>query len=100
MKRDDGGPAFPEPFTYNADMGPCGTFITASSATGCGGMKLRDAFAIAALQGLVSSDAFHGPLYQQSPEVAADFAWKQADAMLAARDANTDAVSAALRGAK
>lgn len=49
------------------------------------GMSLRDYFAASAMQGLIASEAFHGPLYQQQPSMAASFAYEVADAMLSER---------------
>jgi hypothetical protein len=59
-------------------------------------VDLRDYFAAAALTGLSALNE----TYNQPFEKIASMAWKQADAMIAARDSEPDAVSAALRGAK
>jgi hypothetical protein len=48
--------------------------------------KLRDEFAGQALQGIVANNAFFGFSFQQSPEAAADFAYRAADAMLKERE--------------
>ena len=47
------------------------------------GMSLRDYFSGQALAGIVANPAFFGPLFQQEPRAAADFALAAADAMLA-----------------
>lgn len=50
--------------------------------------ELRDQIAIAAMNGLVSSNAFHGGIYQQCTTHAAEFAYQMADAMIAQRDSD------------
>jgi hypothetical protein len=70
MSRDDGGPAFPgtaENYKYE----------------GCAGMSIRDYFAAKAMQGWTSN-----PLPNESSiQEVAEWAYRQADAMLAARSA-------------
>ena len=61
MAQNDGGPAFPGPY-------------------GSDGMSLRDWFAGQALAGLLSQEGV-----EASPETDAAWAYKVADAMLAAR---------------
>lgn len=47
---------------------------------------LRDQFAMAALAGLLGSEAAHGPFMKGNPTAAAVFCFEVADAMLAERD--------------
>lgn len=63
---DDGAPAFPS-FTEDGQSRP--------------GMSLRDAFAIAALQGIIR----HPDAIGESEETIAIWSYKAADAMLEAR---------------
>ena len=70
MPKNDGGSAFPtmhDPRTHPS------------------GMTLRDWFAGQALAGFVANRDFHGAGFQGSHALAADYAYKIADAMLAAR---------------
>lgn len=67
-----GGPAFPRPFHETVD----GNFSIAQT-----GMTLRDYFAAKALQGLLAADAECG----FKPDTASEYAYRFADAMLAAR---------------
>ena len=69
---NNGGPAFPH---WNC----------AENTTG--GMTLRDYFAAAALQGMLANPDFNGA----SDAAVAGFAFRQADAMLAARERKEDA---------
>ena len=78
---DDGGPAFPRPVGDLAIGGYGPTYETIPAQDG---MSLRDYFAAAALQGMLSDYDFHGGL---SDEKLAKAAYSQADAMLAARKA-------------
>ncbi len=68
MNKNDGGPAFPSPYS-RIDSNP--------------GMSLRDYFAAAALTGLLSS-GIAAKRGQTSEDVAA-IAYRNADAMLAER---------------
>lgn len=81
MSREDGGPAFPCEFVQH-QRGEVGnnTAIMARSS----GMTLRDYFAAKALQALLQAFPYAGVAD------AADSAYAQADAMLAARKENTD----------
>jgi hypothetical protein len=47
------------------------------------GLTKREAFAMAALQGISANPNFFGPLFQQNPRAAADYAVDAADALLA-----------------
>jgi hypothetical protein len=67
---NDGGPAFPLPAVFSPE---CGTL------PGQGGMSLRDWFAGMALANLTQAPGI------QRMQAAAEFAYKQADAMLEAR---------------
>lgn len=49
-----------------------------------GGLTKREAFAMAALQGISANPNFFGPLFQQNPRAAADYAVDAADALIAA----------------
>lgn len=69
---DDGGPAFPVASWMN-DHG--------IEVPGNDGMSLRDWFAGQALAGFSANPECHGWNFEQ----AADYAYQQADAMLAAR---------------
>ena len=73
MTKDDGGMAFPRPYSLMLD----GVQIWPSD-----GMSLRDYFAAKAMQGLIACDDFHD---QKSCDSIAVFAYNQADAMIAAR---------------
>jgi hypothetical protein len=69
-----GGPAFPIPKTETHDTWP--------------GMSLRDAAALAALQGiLANSNDSYGP---ENMRYAAGYAWQAADAFIAAREGKTE----------
>ncbi len=87
----DGGPAFPVTIdnkTGTSAVEDCfGTQTPKGVTSVYAGMTLRDYFAAKAMQGIVSCDAFHGSLYQQRPDAAAQFAYEAADAMLKARQA-------------
>lgn len=76
--RDDGGPAFPQPFIYDAERGMAGDFVSTADATGEVGLSKRDFFAAHALAGMVARGEHNGPY-------AAECAYRYADAMLAAR---------------
>jgi len=78
-QRNDGGPAFPQVMV----TGPTGSFTCGWDGYGMGGMTLRDAFAIAALQGLLAKHA--GDLLPLQFDIAAAGAYRYADAMLAER---------------
>jgi hypothetical protein len=71
-KTNDGGPAFPR----------CNTPDIVSGGW-TDGMTLRDYFAAAALTGCLASWNTDHPL---NIEIAADYAYRQADAMLAERE--------------
>ena len=70
----DGGPAFPYAFQHEDDQ----RFIKEGFASG---MTLRDYFAAKALTGNLAADAEQ----KSSARQHADWAFEQADAMLAAR---------------
>lgn len=72
-KINDGGPAFP---TYNA-LSHCDE----------GGMSMRDYFAAKAMQGFNANS--HDQMVSWSFETVADYSYKQADAMLRARENTT-----------
>lgn len=82
---DDGGAAFPQPGVYHPDHGvmPVNAFYDA------GGMSLRDAFAIAALQGWAAGrnngDEFN-VVSQSGPDFVATSCYAYADAMIKARE--------------
>ena len=71
---DNGGPAFPTPQDEFGKNSPS--------------MSLRDYFAGQALAGLASGHDEEG-VWSWTPDVAADTAYKVADAMLAARNRST-----------
>ena len=75
-KTNDGGPAFP---TYHHDILPeIGPHVRETLS----GMTLRDYFAAEAMQGLSANSC----CYHWTVEQTAVFAYKQADAMLVARN--------------
>jgi len=85
-KKDDGGNAFPQPGVYDGarnEVNPVGAYYDA------GGMSLRDAIAIAAMQGLLANsyqgNGTSAPLSEANAEEISVMAWRQADAMLEAR---------------
>jgi hypothetical protein len=87
MSKQDGGPAFPFTPVYEHDESPGSPYCITYS-----GMSLRDWFAGQALVGL-SANASVTARYQTalSDDVRskfAEFSYKMADAMLAARDAS------------
>lgn len=53
MASDNGGPAFPEPFLYDATLGECGKVVTSSEYGIPTGMTILDWFAGQALVSLV-----------------------------------------------
>lgn len=73
---NDGGPAFPRPVSEIQ-----GTRVTHQSQTG---MSLRDHFAGQALLGYMMSCSLHDQPHIWAPKMA-EYAYIQADAMLAAR---------------
>jgi hypothetical protein len=79
----DGGPAWPV-----ADLCAAGLRAIDVNPTTCApsssGMSLRDAFALAALQGFMANKARPTHL---NPDDDATYIWRVADAMLAAREA-------------
>lgn len=90
----DGGPAFPQPATDDGHA--CNTPYQMAG----GGMSMRDYFAAAALQGILSgtmtrveihksvhvkSASLPASVIEPSEGVAASLAYRYADAMLAAR---------------
>ena len=77
MSERDGGPAFPQADKWNED----GTKVLFQPPDT--GMTLRDFFAAAALQGMMSRDSFDPG--QASPTQRAHLAYIDADAMLAQR---------------
>jgi hypothetical protein len=84
---NDGGLAFPQPMIDHPVHGP---LFPESIASNCCGMSLRDYFAAAALQGILSNHELLLNLDEMVPEkgtrhVAALSAYALADAMLAAR---------------
>ena len=76
---DDGGPAFPQPMTFNTNGQPV---TSAMYFPDVKGMTLRDYFAAAALQGFVSS--YPNGDTGDAEAIAYD-SYTLADAMLAAR---------------
>lgn len=73
--KNDGGPAFPRSETGSAETGQIDP--------GAEGMSLRDWFAGMAMQRLLAE----GGRFTE-PEIGADFAYQQADAMLDERENN------------
>jgi hypothetical protein len=73
---NDGGPAFPCVY-YSEPIGSIGPQLTIK-----GGMTLRDYFAAAALQGMLTDSCIQG-----SDSQFAESAYSYADAMLKAREA-------------
>lgn len=74
MANNDGGPAFPRPFSDDTECGlPC---------TDQEGMTLRDYFAAKAMQASFSDKLSS----QEYLRLTAKWAYKMADAMLEARD--------------
>jgi hypothetical protein len=78
--KDKGGPAFPVHPDMAAQLG-C---VPSSSDAG---MSLRDYFAAKAMQGLFASNAEHDHEDEHIFDAVAEAAYKQADAMLKAREA-------------
>ena len=75
---NDGGPAFP---------------ITAGNQVYAQGMRLRDAAALAALQGIISSTPQVRVTEAEAeawPGIAARAAWRMADAFIATREGKSD----------
>jgi hypothetical protein len=77
---NDGGPAFPCIY-YSEPIGSIGPQLTIK-----GGMTLRDYFAAAAMQGIIS-DASVTASSKNDGELVASSAYAFADAILKARDA-------------
>ena len=77
MINDTGGPAFPA-FEYHADYG---------QMMAVGGMSLRDYAAIKAMQGILASNTEHEHEDAHIFDAIAEASYKQADAMLKARQA-------------
>ena len=77
MTKPDGGPAFPQ----GKDQGASDAGFPIVEITG--GMTVRDVFAAAALQGLLSGDL--NP-YNETHADAALLSYRYADAMLAERE--------------
>ena len=73
--KDDGGPAFPGP-SFTRDGNPNGHAM---------GMNLRDAAALAALQGIVAGYMSNTEMSGLSRQMIADEAFQYADAFIAAR---------------
>jgi exopolyphosphatase/pppGpp-phosphohydrolase len=71
---DNGGPAFPYEHGHSPD---------AANVRECG-MTLRDYFAAKAAAGFIAMCADPG-VHEPKPEAVAEFAYRVADAMLAAR---------------
>ncbi len=76
-KRETGGPAFPA----SPVVGSNGDLLRPADI-GCEGMTLRDYFAAKAMAAIISADH----KFEAKDELVALWAYKQADAMLAARD--------------
>lgn len=72
MQISDGGPAFPRPASDDGS----------TQASSEPGMSLRDYFAARAMQGYRASDAYA----MSAEETIAEWAYRQADAMLKARE--------------
>jgi hypothetical protein len=90
---NDGGPAFPQPMIDHPVHGP---LSPESIASNCCGMSLRDVFAVAALQGIISNQQLLVNLDGMVPQkgtrhVAAYFAYACADAMIEARERKEEA---------
>jgi len=86
---NDGGPAYPWQYMDRDSMG-----VEVTREQGMG-MSLRDYFATAALQGIISNQQLLANLDDMVPEkgtrqVAAYFAYACADAMLSARERKKD----------
>jgi len=81
-KTNDGGPAFPKNLQFSG-MGYCANI----SAELTGGMSLRDWFAGQALCGIMGNSEHRDPLdnTESGCRVAAEHAYKVADAMIAER---------------
>lgn len=81
---DDGGPAYPVGgFCVDANGALCGETVKSS------GMSIRDAFAMAAMQGMLAypGDEASGSWHSNATvHSVADHAYRIADAMLAARE--------------
>jgi hypothetical protein len=78
---DDGGPAFPNPSRVIRDL--FGDSANDELVEGMAGMSLRDYFAAAALAGELARPLREGEVLVA--EVAAEFVYDVADAMLEAR---------------
>lgn len=97
MSHDTSGPAFPQPFQFRYSDGQ--PIVPSEFHESFAGMTLRDYFAAKALQGtLANSDAevmrWHDRDAERrdlSPEDSvAQWAYRQADAMLAAREGGAE----------
>jgi hypothetical protein len=84
FKINDGGPAYPQFELVEGERDGHGDIIDAYTLSR-GGMSLRDAFAIAIVQGCL---AYNSGRHEHRQFIAEDV-WKLADAMLAARKAPT-----------
>jgi hypothetical protein len=73
-------PAFPRPYSEDA-------FLEETDYLAQDGMTLRDYFAAQAMQGLFASNAEHDHEDEHIFDAVAEAAYKQADAMLKAREA-------------
>lgn len=86
---DDGGPAFARPVGSYVDMSVSGIRDTVAS-NASPGMSLRDYFAAAALQGIMSSEDFGFPADASRglgsfPHKVAKWSYEFADAMIEAK---------------
>jgi len=84
-KINDGGPAFPMPIAGCNDGSVYNTLEQSSGELG--GMSMRDYFAAKAMQGFNANS--HDQMVSWSFETVADYSYKQADAMLRARENTT-----------
>lgn len=81
MKRiENGGPAYP---SMNISKASGSNTIHAITKEG---MSLRDAFAIAALQGILAGYWSNTAMGDLAPDAIADEAYQHADAMIAVRE--------------
>lgn len=86
MADKTGGPAFPQPMATSAEGS---MYVAAEKHPDFGGMTLRDYFAGQALVGYLASREY-GEEAAQNPDKVAEWAYQNADAMIAAREASHD----------
>lgn len=77
---NDGGPAFPRSFSVDARD------VNNRPDQAQEGMSLRDYFAAKAMQGYLAAGSEIGERARESPDAVAEWAYRNADSMLKARE--------------